>query len=282
MNTDIPKWDGGSLNGELLLWAEQGIGDEIFYSSMLCLVPREGMAISVSADRRAHPIYERSFPGIRLLDRNIQNEPLEMRFAAQAPIGDLGDVSKVNADRIRQRRYPFLTVNQERRRELKSRNVFPMSGPVCGISWKSVNKKFGEEKSIGLQNLAPLLRTPGISFVNLQYGDVTQEIDDARKMLGMDVHQVEELDVFNDMDGLLALIDACDIILTTSNVTAHLAGSIGKKGVVLVPSGTGRIWYWQGEVRSTWYPSLRLVAQDNHSDWQKPIQQAAELIKESI
>ena len=282
LKTSIQKWDGKSFNGNLLLWAEQGIGDEIFYASMFSLIPDEGMSIVVSADKRLHSLYERSFPNLGLLDRSIQKESINDGFAAQAPIGDLGFLLKVDTDKVRQRHYPYLLVNQEKRDDFRNKNTFLKSAPVCGVSWKSTNKKFGEEKSIRLRDLAPLITNSDILFVNLQYGDVAQELDDAKSALGAHVHQIEGLDVFNDIDGLLALIDACDIILTTSNVTAHLAGSIGKKAVVLVPTGKGHIWYWQGESNSQWYPSLRLIAREDFRDWEAPIKLGTTWIKDNI
>lgn len=282
LKTSIPKWDGEPFSGNLLLWAEQGIGDEIFYASLLSLIPDDGMGIAISSDKRLHSIYERSFPNIRLLDRSTQKEPIDNGFAAQAPLGDLGSILKVDADKVRRRHYPYLLANEEKRSELRKTRAFLRATPVCGVSWKSANKKFGEEKSIRLSDLAPLITNPGITFVNLQYGDVTREIEDVQSTLGAQVHQVDGLDVFNDIDGLLALIDACDIILTTCNVTAHLAGSIGKKAAVLVPAGKGRIWYWEGGSSSQWYPSLRLVSQENFWDWETPIELATAWIEDNI
>ena len=66
---------------------------------------------------------------------------------------------------------------------------------------------------------------------------------------------------------LLAAIDLCDVVLTIDNVTAHLAGAAGKRGIVMVPRGKGRYWYWGGEEQSLWYPSLRLVYQGRVGDW---------------
>jgi ADP-heptose:LPS heptosyltransferase len=96
----------------------------------------------------------------------------------------------------------------------------------------------------------------------------------------VEVQQARDVDVFRDVDGLLSLIDLCDVVLTIDNVTAHLAGSIGKKSVVLVPAGKGRYWYWGGEEQSLWYPSLRLVYQENVGDWAPGIASAAGLLQQ--
>jgi len=154
---------------------------------------------------------------------------------------------------------------------------------TCGLAWKSQNKKFGEEKSIDLEKFAPILKITHLEFINLQYGEVDSEIQKVRSRFGVNVHQVEGVDVYNDIDSLLALIDACDIVVTTSNLTAHLAGSIGKKGCVFVPISKGRIWYWHiTDVNSFWYPSLRMFYQGDRCDWTDTILQAKEWIEKNV
>jgi tetratricopeptide (TPR) repeat protein len=275
MKTPLPAWTGLSRARHVLVWSEQGIGDEILYGSLLSLLPTDDVHVTLAADKRLHSIYERSFPGIALLDRTVQKNPPSAGFDAQAPIGDLGAVLGLDASKIGQRRYPFLVVDQERRHAIHRTNPFLKNRPVCGVSWKSANKNFGEEKSISLHDLAPILSTPDFTFVNLQYGTVAQDIEDVKMELGVDVHQADGLDVFNDIEGLLALIDNCDVVITTCNVTAHLAGAIGKKAAVLVPTGKGRLWYWQGEQSNVWYPSLMMFVQDDRGDWSAPIRRAS-------
>jgi tetratricopeptide (TPR) repeat protein len=281
LSTNIPYWDGSQSTKKLLLWAEQGIGDEIFYSSMLSLIRGE-TSITLSADKRLHHLYERSFSGVSLLDRNIQTLPPHTEYDAQAAIGDLGNLLNLSAEIISKRRHPFLVVDAERRRELIAANDFLREKHVCGLAWRSSNRKFGREKSISLEDLAPLLGETDITFVNLQYGDVSEELGGVAESLGAKVHTADNLDVFQDIDGLLALIDTCNIVLTTSSVTAHLAGAIGKKAAVLVPSGKGRLWYWHDEPQSIWYPSLKLFSQSGNRDWSDPILQATKWIKDNI
>lgn len=281
LDTTISPWNGEPLTRNLLLWAEQGIGDEILYSSMIPLLdPRTG--VTLSADKRLHSIFQRSFPGLKLIDRVLQKQPVNSGYDAQAPMGDLGRLLNVSPDMIAKRRSPFLIPSDERTRDLLDGHDFLRARPVCGLAWKSANKRIGDEKSIALRDLEPLLTTAGITFVNLQYGDVDSEIDDAARDLGTIVHQARDVDVFNDIDGLLSLIAACDIVLTTSNVTAHLAGAIGKKAAVLVPTGKGRIWYWHDQPESLWYPSLRLFSQAEDWNWEPAISAATHWVRENI
>lgn len=278
--TAIPRWDGNTKIRNLLIWAEQGIGDEIFFSSLLSLLPDSDMRITVAADMRLHAIYQRSFPGVQLLDRKLQKQQIDSGFDAQLPIGDLGHVLGLDANKIEKRRYPYLLPDPARRAEILRKNDFLMKKPVCGISWSSANKEFGAERSAKLTDFAPLLTNPNVSVVNLQYGDVDAQIRDVKQQLNAYIYQADELDIFNDIDGLLALIDTCSFVLTTDNVTAHLAGAIGKAATVLVPHGKGRIWYWHGQPHSVWYPSVRIVDQDHPEDWRLPIIKAIGIMED--
>jgi tetratricopeptide (TPR) repeat protein len=278
--TEIPAWDGSDIEGEVLLWAEQGLGDEVFYASMLSLLEPGRTRIALSSDKRLHPIYARSFPGIRLIDRAATNRAITGPFAAQAPIGNLGHLLRADAGRIAQRRYPYLAASAERARQIAEVNPITGQGRICGISWRSGNKRMGASRSIRLAELAPVLTLPGLTFVNLQYGEVDDEIREAKDLLGVEVHRLQDVDVFNDIDGLLSAIDLCDMVLTIDNVTAHLAGALGKDSAVLVPKGKARYWYWGGERQSLWYPSLRLVYQESVGDWEPAIAAAARHLTE--
>lgn len=278
--TAIRRWDGAPAEGEVLLWAEQGIGDEVFFASMLSLIDLDRVRIALSADRRLHPVFARSFPQVRLIDRASTRASVKGDFVAQAPIGDLGHILHVDTADIARRRYPYLVADAATTTALRQANPVPAGNILCGLSWKSGNPKAGRDRSIALADLAPLLLQPGVTFVNLQYGDVAAEIEAARAQFNADIRCIPEVDVFADIDGLLALIDLCDTVVTIDNLTAHLAGAIGKHASVLVPRGGGRHWYWGGESPSLWYPSLALIYQQDIGDWAGPIRSAARQVKQ--
>jgi tetratricopeptide (TPR) repeat protein len=284
LETGLPLCDRTGGGKSLLLWTEQGIGDEIFYTGMLGQALDEFSSISLVADKRLHPTLLRSFPTITLLERD---QPLEKDFLSktecQAPIGDLGRILGLSHDTIASTRRPFLRVDGAKSSEFRSLAPFSQGKSVCGLSWSSNNKSFGEEKSIGLERLEPILKSNQFEFINLQYGNVDAEIQKVRSQCGVNIHQIDGLDIYNNVDGLLALIDACDIVITTSNITAHLAGSIGKRGCVFVPISKGKIWYWHlADVYSFWYPSLRVLYQSDRCNWTDTIFQAQKWIERDL
>ena len=92
------------------------------------------------------------------------------------------------------------------------------------------------------------------------------EISRVRQHHGIDVAQLEQINNFNDIDGLAALITACDRIVSIDNVTVHLAGALGKEIDALLPRVSNGRWGIHPN-NSYWYNSVRLRRQTEREDW---------------
>lgn len=265
----VPIWDGKKINSHILVISEQGLGDEIFYSRFLDEHAKDNK-ITAIVDKRLVNIFSRSFPLVEFITKD---QPLkESAFDFQIAMASLARFTKENAFNILRINKNLLLSNSLLPNKLKNIKQIP-----CGISWKSANKEIGEAKSISLITLKNILNISKLEFVNLQYGDVKAEIEEVSKQSRAPVQQINDLDLFNDIDGLLSLIGSCRLIITTCNLTAHLAGSIGKKTLLLVPYSRGKIWYWHDEKNSFWYPSIKQYFQDSDLTWNNAI---SEIVKE--
>ena len=105
-----------------------------------------------------------------------------------------------------------------------------------------------------------------VVLVNLQYGDVDEEIRKFREETGIEVVQCASVDNREDLDGLAALIEVCDLVVSIPNVTVHLAGSLAKETWVLLPY-VANFWWLLERTDSVWYPSLKLYRQPTLNDW---------------
>ena len=87
-----------------------------------------------------------------------------------------------------------------------------------------------------------------------------------KRDFGISVLDVSEIDKFYDLDGLAALISACDHIVSIDNVTVHLAGAMGQATRVLLPFACD--WRWMVDRSdSPWYPEMTLYRQKIRGDW---------------
>jgi hypothetical protein len=144
---------------------------------------------------------------------------------------------------------------------------------ICGIAWKSNNEEIGSDKSLSLKQLLPILKLSDIDFIELQYGDTEEEKMSLYDEYGIEIKTIDEIDNFNDIDGLSSLIDACDFVITSSNVTVHLSGALGKNTYLLAPYSVGKIWYWhENRNKSLWYPSVNIYRQESNKSWNLPIE----------
>ena len=117
-----------------------------------------------------------------------------------------------------------------------------------------------------LRDFCKAFKDLDITLVNLQYGDVDKEIREFKKETGIEVLQCASVDNRNDLDGLAALIEVCDLVVSTSNVTIHLAGALGKETWVLLPY-VSNFWWLLDRTDSIWYPSLKLYRQKKFGKW---------------
>ena len=105
-----------------------------------------------------------------------------------------------------------------------------------------------------------------VVLVNLQYGDVEDEIREFKEATGIDIVQCASVDNREDLDGLAALIEVCDLVVSTSNVTIHMAGALAKRHGYLLPH-VANFWWLVERTDSIWYPSLTLYRQPTLNDW---------------
>lgn len=148
---------------------------------------------------------------------------------------------------------------------------------IIGISWKSSNRDLEQKKNIPLINLVKILE--GYTLVNLQYGNVQKDIENATKNTKVKILNFSEIDLFNDINSLAQLIDRCDMVVTISNVNAHIAGVLGKKTYLLAPKSWGRLWYWtENKNKSLFYPSINIIDQDNDGDWDSSLMKLKKIL----
>jgi tetratricopeptide (TPR) repeat protein len=264
-STPPPYWNGEDLTGkDILLWTEQGIGDEILMASVLPEVISRARRCVIECSQRLVPVFARSFPAAEI--HGYTNAAIQASDARgmdyQLAAASLGRFFRTAFDRF-PRHTGYLRADADRTAQLRDRYIALAAGRrIVGISWRSKNDRFGRHKSARLTHLAPILRHPEIWFVDLQYGDTAAEREELKQRLGVDIYRDAEIDSMRDIDGFFAQVAAVDLVITTSNTSAHVAGSQNVPVWILLPRLRGTLWYWFTKRQdSPWYPSARLFRQ---------------------
>lgn len=271
--TDKPQWtkDGGAKS--VLVWGEQGIGDQIIYGTLLDSVHALSGQLTAMVEPRLIPLFERSLPGIEFLT-NTSQIPAD-KHEAQIPFASLGaSLIESKDDIVRYVKRNYLKADAERTAKLRDELAINNDDFVVGVSWVSAAMKIGPHKSMSLDELMPVFSIPGVKFVNLQYGHVKQDLADFKAKRGIDILQ-SSVDCWKDLDGLASLCKLCDVIVSISSSTVHLAGALG---VPVLLMDANKLWYWgnkEGD-RSLWYPSVRIFPRENVlASWKPQVEAVA-------
>ena len=269
-----PQWQGESGEGTgkaaVLVWGEQGVGDKVLYAGMIPDLIASGHGVVMETDARLVTLFERSFPGVKAVVKRNPADAATSRtdIGWHSPLASLGRWLRPDAASF-PKRESYLIADKARAagyRALLSERGKP--GPIVGISWVSRSPKIGRHKTLDLDQWAPILRLPGVQFVDLQYGDTAAERAAVEADLGVAITHIPDLDLREDIDGVAALAAACDLVISVSNSTVHLAASLGRPTWVLVPASAGNLWYWmRGCDRSPWYPSATIFRQAELGNW---------------
>jgi tetratricopeptide (TPR) repeat protein len=280
-SSNKPHWNGQHASGTVYIYNEQGIGDQILFSSLLPEVLKTKNKIILSIDPRMVDIYRRSFNEIDVKEKEVMisgefiNQSL---YDFHLAICDLGSLYRNHISDFDFQPISFLK-SDINKKLFFSKEIRTKKKITCGISWFSKGL-VSEFKSMTLNDILPILSIDEIQFVNLQYGNVEEEINLLKENEKISIHCINNLDLFYDIEGLFSLVDACDFVITTSNVTAHIAGSLGKKTYLLSPYGNGKIWYWVlHNGKNLWYPTIEIIEQKNPSNWKESIAELAKIIE---
>ena len=265
-NAVWPIRNKGIWNGEkakdVILWREQGIGDDILFLGLILEAHDRSKKLSVYVDPRLVTLCKRS---MKEIDFFAYETVIEQKSDFHLPMGSLPRLFRQSEDDFKKTKRSYLKADPERVKAITSE--LGLEGKkVIGISWKSIKSLNTLKKSLTLLEFGAIFEGLDVTLVNLQYGDVNREINEFEEETGIKIVQCGSVDNREDLDGLAALIEACDLVVSTSNVTIHLAGALGKDTWVLLPF-VSSFWWLLNRDDSVWYPSIKIYRQKKFGDW---------------
>lgn len=240
----LPYWNGEK--GRVIVYGEQGIGDEIMFASMLPDLLKTNDVI-IECHKRLGTLFKKSFPGLTVYPTResnnpdwVANETADYRLS----IGSLGK-------HYRRSREAFPGTAYLRADPLPKGKKFRV-----GISWTG-GMKAGrvQKRSVPLSWWKSILNVPDVEFVSLQYTDQKEEIDLVNTM-GYDVKVMDEYAKADDYYECARLVASCDLVISVCTSVIHLAGALGVPCWVMTPKHPA--WRYGNEGGMPWYRSVRL------------------------
>jgi tetratricopeptide (TPR) repeat protein len=273
-NVSVPRWTPEDSDARVLVYREQGIGDEIMLASLYPDLIAAAREVVIECDTRLVPLFARSFPGadVRAQTHDELRRETTNDFDRAIPAGSLIRWFRTSIDAFPDRR-AFLAPDPERVAAWNERLAAIGPPPYVGISWRSkIQTAERRLEYTRLEEWAPVFANRDVTWINLQYDDCNRELRDAEKQFGVQIHGWDWVDLMNDFDEVAALTTALDLVVAPFNAVSMLSGALG---VPTVAMGNRHGWAELGSGRMPWTPSIVVAARMPDEEWDEVLTTAA-------
>ena len=267
----LPEWNGEPLAGRRLhVISEQAAGDAVMFATCLAELATLDGPVTFHCQSRIAALMARAFPWLSV-DARL---PAEGATGLAVCLGSLPLLFR-HGDADFEGGAPYMIADNSAVARWRARYADLGAGLKVGFSWRGGSKGVERQKrGSQLSDWIPLLKAEGTQFVDLQYGDQTEERAALRNDLGVALYQPQDDEPGSDMDGFAARIAALDLVVSMDNTTVHFAGALGVPVWTLVPSAAS--WRWQRKRGDTpWYPTMQLVRQAKGEAWSAVLKRTA-------
>jgi tetratricopeptide (TPR) repeat protein len=247
----VPQWAGEPLHEKrLLVWGEQGLGDELWFFGMLNEVLALCQNVIVECDPRLVSLLQRSFPSMLVRpSRLTKTNPLDSTdFDFHIPAGSLMSLFVSEIEDVK--KYKPYIKSEKNIKDHFLNEFLPYRGKkLIGICWRS-----GKINSARLKHyltiedlISPLISDDAI-FVNLQYGPCEEELSRVEEKYGIKILRWEDVDLKDNQEQVAALISTLDIVVSAGTAVAEMAMAVGQQLIIFGPVG----WRFLGQSEYPW------------------------------
>ncbi len=279
---DVKRWEGEPLeNKTLLVWREQGLGDEIMFLSMLHDVSLVVKNIVVECDHRLVNIVKGSFPKVKVrassFDSQFKTEHSDYDF--HIPMGSLGKIFRRAISDFKNN--SSYLIPQKINDPVLDEFFSDKKGQVkIGICWRSgILSNERDINYIPLHHWQEIFRIPNAVFVNLQYGDCELELLDVEKFFNVTIHRWPSIDLKRDLDTVFSLIHELDVVVTAGTAVSPMTYSIGKPALTFIPFFD---WASFGTNYFPWSPNMIPFLPNEGEEIKSTLSSIAIFIKENF
>ena len=261
-----PQWSGNIYEqGTILIWREQGIGDEIFFSTCLVDLHETNLNVILECDPRLINIFQRSYPKFKVRGELLNSKFMSVinDFDVHLAIGSLPKYFRQKISDFGRKLTPWIA-EPFLVSAIQNKLSFFNNKILIGICWRSGKLSIGRNTNYTtLQDWEPLLKCPDYQFVNLLHGDCETEISEIEKLFNIKILRWSDIDLKDDLETVLALVSQLDCVVSVGTAVSTISAAAGVPTLLLVQ----RSWDLLGQTDSyPWFPSVIpfVVENDEH------------------
>ena len=254
------EWKGEDLTGKtLMVCSEQGVGDYFMYATCFKDLMENSNAkkIVFETDPRLISLFQRTFPNIEVRKNprlKKDSSPYVTDYDFYISMGNLTSIYRKKISDFTGD--PYLVTNPELDEKWQKR--LDQSKLKIGLIWRSGFLDKNREKFyVKIRELEQLFNVDlsRIEWVNLQYGDCSEEISYIMEKFGVDIKTWEDLDLKDDFENTASLIKNLDLVIGPGTAPILMAGALG------VPAWMYSIypeWSFLGQKKYPWFNSIKM------------------------
>lgn len=255
---DCPKWDGQPTGEPVLIWTEQGFGDNIMFVRLMKEVFKRAPNAFLECRPELYELFEQSSISPQRLfwlyrmGRTLP--PYSYHCSVPSLAAALGaDEEMIKIDGPYLFADPLLVKNWQGIGNVRiAQTPDPLVGAKIGLCYKGSS---ASER--------PYTRNiPGGMFAKMivKHGPFFPIL------------------AFESFAMTAAAIMALDLVITVDTSVAHLAGALGKETWLLLSYDPDFRWGLKGD-RTIWYPTIRIFRQPKFRDWQSVIDEVSVVLE---
>ena len=251
----------------ILIWCEQGLGDEFMFMNLAIHFQKiTNCKYLIEGSVRLKSLMSRSFKeaDVRDVVLDHENEDIlttasESDYDYHMPYGDFPCLLNLH-ENDEHMIEPYLKADTKLIKKWK--NILPSGKIKIGFSWRSqLNYGMRKLNYTELEIWQDLITDDRYSFVNLQYGDISDDIDRAPKEIQEHLF-MPEIDLKNDLENLAAIIANCDVVIAPGNAVMQQAAALGIKTISHLSTHS---YTYLGREEKPLHPSRHPFLKNNYS-----------------
>ncbi len=269
-------WEGQTLKQEerLLIHWEEGLGDTIQFIRYAIYLKEKGINFRLCIQSKLKTLIEQTSLKENLLEKEDYKN---YEFDFYLGLISLPRILKVNQENvIKKDKYLYTTTLLKEKWQQKFKGE---KKPIIGINWQGnpqAETQSGYGRSIPLEEFSSIAKDCQIKFLSLQKGYGSEQLQDCTFKESF-VDFQKEFNPINNFLECAAVIENCDLIITTDSCVAHLSGALQKRTFLLLKKLPDWRWGAFGE-KTFWYDSVRVFRQNKNNCWSNVLNQIKLLI----